>query len=92
MISGGKSRTVSPYLIGPKTHFVKVTDQANGEIVALARWVLPRDDNGPQPGSEEERWPELTDEVDRSLADPLFETMGRIRVEIIGERKHYCRF
>lgn len=79
-------------LLDPKTHFVKVTDEENGEIAALARWVFPRDDDGgPQPASEKARWPEFTDEVDRSLCDSLFESMGRAREEYMGDRKHYCR-
>lgn len=81
-------------MLDPKTRFVKVTNQENGEIVAMARWMLPRDDDddgGPQPGSEEERWPAIPDGCDRSLSDPIFEIMGRSREEFMKDRKHYCR-
>jgi hypothetical protein len=78
-------------MLDPRTRFVKVTDQANEKIVGMARWLLPRTDDGPQPGSEEDRWPEFTNDVDRTLSDPLFEVMGRSRAEYMQNRKHYCR-
>lgn len=79
-------------LLDPATHFIKVTDQETGEIVAMARWILPGSGSGPQPGSGGERWPDFTDDVDRSLADPLFEAMGRGRDENMKDRKHYCMY
>lgn len=63
----------------------------SGKVVAMVRWVLPRDNEGPQPGSEKGRWPEFPDDVDRSLADPLFESMARVRKEIMEDRRHYRR-
>lgn len=74
----------------PKTRLVKVTDEDTGEIVATARWVLPRDDDGPQPALEEERWPEFTDDFDHELANALFGGMGEHRTTFMGDRKHYC--
>ena len=76
-------------LLDPKSHVVKVVDQENGEIVAMARWVLPGDDGSPQPGSADDRWPDFTDDIDRTLADPLFASMARSRKEFMGDRKHY---
>jgi hypothetical protein len=78
-------------LLDPKTHVVKVTNQENGEIVALARWVLPRDDGGPQPGSEDGRWPDSTEDFDHTLCDAVFGAAERGRKEIMGDRKHYSK-
>ena len=75
----------------PHTHCVKVVDQESGEIVAFARWVLPGNNDGPPPGSEEDRWPAFTDTMDRSLTDPLFEAMAVGREKFMGNRKHYCK-
>lgn len=79
-------------LLDPKTHMVKVTDQQNGKIVAFASWLLPRDDDGPQPGSGEDRWAEFTEDFDKSLADALFGSMAQARDKFMGDRKHYCRY
>jgi len=78
-------------ILDPKTRVVKVTDQESGEIVAMARWILPRDDEGPQPGSGEDRWPAMSEDFDRSLSDPMFEAMTRYREEFMKDRKHYCK-
>jgi GNAT superfamily N-acetyltransferase len=78
-------------LLDPETHVVKMVDQENGNIAAMARWVLPGKDGSPQPGSAEDRWPEFTNDVDRTLADPLFAAMARGRQEFMGDRKHYCK-
>jgi hypothetical protein len=76
----------------PQTRFVKVADEESGEIVAMARWVLPRaNDGGPQPGSEEDRWPGFTDDFDHELAGPLFESVERGRIEHMKNGKHYCK-
>ncbi len=78
-------------LLDPQTHCVKVVDQETGEIVALARWLLPGNDDEPQPGSAEDRWPDFTDETDRTLTDALFGAMERGREKFMGNRKHYCK-
>ena len=78
-------------ILDRKSHVIKVTDQENGQIVAMARWVLPRDDIGPQPASEEERWPEFPVDVDRSLSEPMFGDMAQNRKDTMKDRKHYCR-
>lgn len=75
----------------PKTRVVKVTDQGNGDIVAMARWVLPGDDGGRHPGSGEGRWPEFTDDVDLELSTPMFGQLARRREELMVQRRHYCR-
>lgn len=74
----------------PLTRVVKVTDQGNGEIVGLVRWVLPREGEGPQPGSEKGRWPEFTDDVDKTLSGPMFGFMAQRREEVMGDKRHYC--
>ncbi|KAF7508498.1 hypothetical protein GJ744_009211 [Endocarpon pusillum] len=76
-------------LLDPRTRFAKVTDEDTAEVVAMVRWVLPRDNESPQPGPEKRRWPEFPDDVDRSLADPLFESVALARKEIMEDRRHY---
>jgi hypothetical protein len=79
-------------ILDPKTRVVKVTDQETDEIVAMARWLLPRDaDEDLHPGSEEDRWPAFSEDFDRSLCDPMFESMARSREEFMKDRKHYCK-
>jgi hypothetical protein len=76
----------------PQTRFVKVTDEESREIVAMARWILPRaNDGGSQPGSEEDRWPGFPDDFDHELAGALFESVERGRLEHMKDRKHYCK-
>lgn len=79
-------------ILDPHTHCVKVVDQENGEIVACARWVLPGDGDGPHPASAADRWPEFTDDTDRTLTDALFDAMDHGRETYMGKRKHYCEF
>lgn len=76
-------------LLDPKTRFVKVTDREKGEVVAMARWVLPRDDGDQQPGSEEGRWPKMTDDVDHELSTIMFGSMARYRRTLMGDQRHY---
>jgi hypothetical protein len=80
-------------LLDPKTRVVKVTAQETGKMVAMARWLLPRDsdDESPHPGAEKDRWPEMSEEFDQSLTGPMFASMARFREECMKDRKHYCK-
>ncbi|OQD70359.1 hypothetical protein PENDEC_c024G05370 [Penicillium decumbens] len=74
---------------GAKNHevFLKIND-AEGKIVAFAKWALPNagPDPDPIPDSEEVSWPVSSD---AELCDRFFGTMERYHHELMGERRHY---
>jgi len=75
---------------GAKNHevFLKIND-AEGKIVAFAKWALPNagPDPDPIPDSKEVSWPVSSD---AELCDRFFGTMERYHHELMGERRHYC--
>lgn len=77
----------------PYTIFLKVTDKNTGKIVAYGRWLKPKkDEDKDQPGNEEGRWDDVAAVCDEETANALFGAFHQNRHEMMGDRKHYCKF
>jgi len=75
-------------LANPNDRNFAVEELATGKIVAFSRWMLPQDD-----GNTERPWPDLDEkDWDMEIAEPFFGGMERNHVELMGKRKHWCKF
>ena len=81
-----EARIAKAFEIEPGARFIMVTN-AEDEIIAFAKWVVP------VPGGESdvaEALPEWPEGSDRKLCDAFYGGLARERKRIMGNRSHYC--
>ena len=74
----------------PMTIQLKITDVRAKKIVAMGRWLKPREpDQKKQPGTAADRYDPMPSCCDAELADALFGAFAGQRLKMMGQRRHY---
>ena len=74
----------------PMSMNFKVTDITTSKVVAMGRWLKPREPNQKeQPGTAPDRYDPIPGCCDEELATALFGCFAEHRAKMMGNRRHY---